>query len=117
MEARFIKNVDEYLKMSDVFLFPTTTDAQGTPMLEAISCGIPVVANRISGVTDCWIEDGKNGFISGLNAEEYADKVKRALRIDSNVLKKKSEEMISRCSTEHIDKKYFNLIKKVAKRD
>jgi glycosyltransferase involved in cell wall biosynthesis len=116
LEPKFINNVNEYLKMSDVFLFPTTTEALGTPMLEAISCGVPVVANRIAGVTDSWIEDGANGFVSNLDVEEFAGKVKRASELDPNVLKRKSDEMISRCSARHIDEEYYNLIKDAARK-
>jgi glycosyltransferase involved in cell wall biosynthesis len=116
LEARFVDKVDEYMKMSDVFLFPTTTEALGTPMLEAISCGIPVVANRIRGVTDCWIEDGKNGFISDLNVEEFAEKARKANDIDQAVLRQKREEILSHCSAQLIDERYFALIKETAKK-
>lgn len=118
LEARFIENVDEYLKMSEVFLFPTTSpEGLGTPMLEALSCGIPVIANRIKGVTDYWIKDGKNGYISDLNAREFAKKIEMGLRIPAPVLKQNREELIFRCSTEVIDKQYFNLLKKATKRN
>lgn len=116
LEAKFIKNVDEYLKMSDVFLFPTITEALGTPMLEAFSCGLPAVANRIPGVTDCWLEDGKNGFLSNLNTDEFTEKVKKATEIEPIILKQKRDEIISHCSTEFIDEEYFNLVKGLIKR-
>lgn len=116
LEARFIDNVDEYLKMADVFLFPTKRDALGTPMLEAISCGVPVVANRLPDVTDYWIKDEKNGYISELNAGEFAEKIRKAAEIDPITLKNEREKMISRCSTEVIDKEYFALLEKVIKR-
>ena len=34
---------------------------------EALSCGIPVVANKIDGVTTDWIEEGKNGYLASLD--------------------------------------------------
>jgi len=116
LEARFIENVDEYLKMADVFLFPTTAEALGTPMLEAISCGVPVVANRLPGVTDYWIKDGKNGYISDLNAKEFAEKVRKATEINSETMKNEREKLISLCSTEVIDKEYFDVLTKAVKR-
>jgi glycosyltransferase involved in cell wall biosynthesis len=33
--------------MADVYMFPTKEEGLGTPMLEAIACGTPVVANNI----------------------------------------------------------------------
>ena len=116
LEARFIDNIDEYLKMSDAFLFPVTDEGLGTPMLEAISCGIPVVANRIPGVTDSWIEDGKTGVLSDLNADEFPEKVRKVSEIYPTVLKQKRDEVISHCSTEVIDEEYFRLIKNVTKK-
>ena len=118
LEVKFIDNVDEYLKMSDVFLFPAVPpEGLGTPMLEAICCGMPVVANRIHGVTDYWIEDGKNGFISDLDAKEFAEKIKMALQIDPLILKQERERIISQCSTKVIDEEYFYIIRKMARRD
>lgn len=117
LETRFVDNVDEYLKMSDVFLFPTTTEALGTPMLEAFSCGIPVVANRIPGVTDYWIEDGKNGYTLGLNAKDFARKAQKALEITPAILKEKRGEIISHCSAKLIDERYFDLIKGTSKKN
>lgn len=114
LKAEFIENIDEYLKMSDIFLFPTTTEALGTPMLEAMACGLPVVANRIAGVTDYWIEDGKNGFISGLDAGEFAAKVEKAANIDREVFGRKREEVMRLCSAVVIDEIYFDLIKNIA---
>ncbi|MBU4377320.1 MAG: glycosyltransferase family 4 protein [Candidatus Omnitrophica bacterium] len=114
LKSEFIENVDKYLKMSDIYLFPTTTEALGTPMLEAMACGLPVVANRIKGVTDSWIEDGKNGYISSLNAGEFAEKIQRALAITPGILSKKRQEILSQCSARVLDEHYFSLLKELA---
>lgn len=116
IQVKFISNVDEYLKMSDVFVFPTTTEALGTPMLEAFCSGVPVVANRIPDVTDYWIEEGKNGFVSRLDTDEFAEKIVRTARIDKAVLKEKRDAIAALCSTEVIDKQYFDLIEKLTGR-
>jgi len=116
IQVKFISNVDEYLKMSDVFVFPTTTEALGTPMLEAFCSGVPVVANRIPDVTDYWIEEGKNGFVSRLDPDEFAGKVIKAVGIDKAVLKEKRDAVAALCSTEVIDKQYFDLIEKLTGR-
>lgn len=114
LKAGFVENVDEYLKMSDIYLFPTTTEALGTPMLEAMACGLPVVANRIKGITDSWVENGKNGFISGLDAKEFADKIKMASSIEPAVFTRKREAVMALCSAGIIDRQYFDLIKNAA---
>ena len=40
----FVFNIEDYIKLSDVFLFPAWNEALGTPILEAQACGVPVVA-------------------------------------------------------------------------
>ncbi len=117
LKAEFIENVDEYLKMSDIYVFPTTTEALGTPMLEATACGLPVVANRIEGVTDCWIEDGKNGFISDLDIAGFTDKIKKAAAINRAVFEDKRKEIMDSCSAKVIDERYFDLIKEMVRRN
>ena len=103
--------------MSDIFLFPTENEALGSLMLEALTCGLPVVANRIPGVTDCWIEDGKNGFLSKLDSREFAEKVRLALEIDPEAFMQKRQEVVSQCSADVIDKGYFDLIRKTTQRE
>ena len=70
------------------------------------------MANRIKGVTDSWIDDGKNGYISGLDAKEFADKIKIALGIEPAVFNRKRKEVMALCSAGIIDRQYFDLIKK-----
>ena len=82
LTKRFLENFDEYIKLSDVFLFPTWNEALGTPVLEAQACGVPVVANLMQGSTDYWIEDNIGGFaIEKFDDEIWAEKIKLALSI------------------------------------
>jgi glycosyltransferase involved in cell wall biosynthesis len=57
-----VSNVDEYLKASDCFVFPTEYEALSNSAIEAISCGLPCVATQVGGVPDI-IEDGVNGIL------------------------------------------------------
>jgi len=110
---RFIEEVDEYIKMSDVYLFPPKWEGLGTIMLESIACGIPVVAVRIEGITDIWIKDGKNGYLSKLDAGEFAQKVELALKIEEEDILRCSEDILRKYSTNEIDRRYFELICKL----
>jgi len=51
-----------YYCRASVFVFPSITDGFGKSVLEAMSCGLPVVITENSGVADV-ITDGKDGFI------------------------------------------------------
>ncbi len=48
-------------RSADAFLFPSTTETFGLVALEAMACGLPVIAARTGGVLDI-VTDGRNGF-------------------------------------------------------
>jgi glycosyltransferase involved in cell wall biosynthesis len=48
---------------SDVFVFPTLGDPFGLVVLEAMACGLPIIATNASGEIRDRVADGLNGFI------------------------------------------------------
>ena len=50
------------LQSSDVFILPSETESFGLAALEAVSCGVPVVATAVGGLPEL-IEDGVTGFL------------------------------------------------------
>ena len=79
----------------------------GTPILEALACGVPVVANDIPGVFDKWVHNGINGFVCELDAELWAEKIMMAAKISSTKMRKASAEVLEVASTEVIDAEYY----------
>ncbi|WP_048152118.1 glycosyltransferase family 4 protein [Palaeococcus ferrophilus] len=57
------EKVREYLQASDVYLSPTIYEAFGIAALEALACGVPVVANNHGGISEV-VEHGKTGLVS-----------------------------------------------------
>lgn len=54
--------VEEILVGADVFLLPSETESFGLAALEALSCGVPVVATRVGGLPEVVVH-GENGFL------------------------------------------------------
>src|SRR5262245_1437151 len=50
------------LSVSDVFLLPSAQESFGLAALEAMACGVPVVASRVGGLPEV-IEDGVSGCL------------------------------------------------------
>jgi L-malate glycosyltransferase len=55
-------DVTALLQRSDVFLFPSQTESFGLAALEALSCGVPVVASHTGGLPEL-IDDGVTGYL------------------------------------------------------
>ena len=108
LKKGFVQNIDEFIKMCDVFLFPTWNEGLGTPILEAQACGVPIVANSMSGSTNYWIKNYQAGFlVKQFNADDWANKVKMSLRIDKKTINKNCQKIQNIASTYLIDKKYL----------
>ena len=68
-------------RSADAFIFPSTTETFGLVALEAMACGLPVIAARSGGVLDT-VRDGYNGlYFDPAHPEEMGELV-RCLRLD-----------------------------------
>ena len=67
-EIRFLPYLEDpgkvarYYQAADLYLHPTRSDTFPTTILEALACGIPVVASAVGGIPEQIIE-GKTGFL------------------------------------------------------
>ncbi len=67
-----IPDVERFMQAADILAFPSAAEGLGTVMIEALCCGLPVVASRLPGVTDWVVSDGENGFLAPLDREQFA---------------------------------------------
>jgi glycosyltransferase involved in cell wall biosynthesis len=63
-------SMERYYRAADVFVLSSVREAHPVALLEAMSCGLPVVASRLAGSTDAVIEDGVNGRLVAPDNEE-----------------------------------------------
>ncbi len=55
--------VHDYLRASDIFVFPSRAEGMPASPLEALSCGLPCVLAPMEGIAEQVIENGKSGII------------------------------------------------------
>lgn len=96
-------DAEKYMKLSDIYAMPAYNEGFGTPMMEAMGCGLPVVGNKGETAFQEWIIDGVNGYLcdiespqSWAQAIEKASKFSKAqcLDISENIRKKAGQEAI-----------------------
>ena len=110
VQTGFIDNFDEYLKCSDVFLFPSKAEGLGTPILESQACGVPVVSNYIKDITDFIIAKNKGGYFLELDVKRWAETIQKAIEIPKEVLIENAEYVSKICSSKLIDDEYYKKI-------
>ncbi len=57
-----VDNVVPYLQAMDIFVLPSLTETSSLATMEAMSCGLPVIATPVGSIRE-YIKDGVNGFI------------------------------------------------------
>lgn len=78
------EDISEILPNLDIFTLPSRHEALGTSLLEAQSCGVPVVASNVGGIPEA-LMDKKTGFLFD-TFEELEEKL--TLLLDDEKLRK-----------------------------
>jgi len=74
------EKVSKYMTASDVFVLPSLSESFGIVNLEAMACGLPIVATMVGGIPEV-VKDGENGFlVEPKNPEQIAEKVLMLLK-------------------------------------
>lgn len=68
-------NVNEYLSISDVAVFPSLSEGLGISLLEKMSMGLPVVVSKIPVFTSMFKDNPPVLFYESLDCNDLADKI------------------------------------------
>lgn len=88
-------DVTKVLQGSDVFLLPSETESFGLGALEAMACGVPVVASNVGGRPEV-VQDGETGFLAAVGDIEAMAKHVRDLLADPDLHARMSRAARSR---------------------
>ena len=91
----FVDNPYSYMAQADLFVLSSRFEGFPNVVLEALACGVPVVAFDCPGDIGEIIEDGVNGWkVDRGNTTAFADTIERALaaRWDRDLIKKSVEK-------------------------
>jgi len=85
-------DVLQFYAAADVYVGPSLEDAFGLPILEAMACGLPVIASNRAGASEI-ITNGKDGLIlrEAQDAQELAGKL-RILQANPDLCRQMGEE-------------------------
>lgn len=82
MKQDYQADIASWMKKCTVVVNPSVTpESFGRTIIEAMACGIPVVATNIGGPTEI-IANGKDGFLVPLSAQPFAEVIIRLLEGD-----------------------------------
>jgi L-malate glycosyltransferase len=95
--------VEEILSIADVFMMPSGSETFGLAALEAMACGVPVVASNIGGLPEL-IDDRVNGFLCELGDVDAMTDRARALVTDPELHTKMSQAAHDRAEDFNIDR-------------
>ena len=111
------ENVGEYYNKSDIFALPSFNEGMSNTMLEALACGLPLIATNTGGAEEL-VKDGVNGFIVKMSdAEDLAEKIEKFL-INKELEEKMGKEsrlLAEKMSWSAVAKKYADLYAEIEK--
>ena len=106
--------VPYYIAISDVVALTSESEGLPTILVEAMSCGVPVITTNVGGVSDI-ITDGVNGFIAN-NYDEYRTKLEYIIKnnVRDDIGKNARNFILNNHSIEEVCLKIQNLYEKLA---
>jgi glycosyltransferase involved in cell wall biosynthesis len=105
----FKDNPYKYMKRSTIFVFPSLHESFGIAMVEAMSCGVPVIATKSYEGIENIIEQERTGLLINVGDEHViAESMLRLLNDDGlrRSLSKEAKKKVLNYSVEKITKQY-----------
>ena len=82
----FVNNVPDYLNAMDIFVMPSLTETTSLATLEAMSCGLPVIATKVGFIKSYLVKDHNGIFFPRDSATMLALKIEQLMK-DSELMR------------------------------
>lgn len=104
-----------FYKGSDLFVFSSLVETQGLVLVEAMAAGLPVVALRCASGSQAVIRDGKTGFLTTEDPQDFAQRCLSLLTKESlyDKFRKAAQKEAQNYSVDFCSKKLLQAYKKV----
>ncbi len=76
----FVKNVEDYYQAMDIFVMPSLTETTSLATLEAMSCGLPVIATKVGFIKSYLVKDYNGLFFPRCSATMLAIKIEKLIK-------------------------------------
>lgn len=90
----------ELMKASDIFVMPSQYEGLSIAMIEAMGCGLPIIASDARGLKD-YITDNENGLL--FNVGDHKDLADKILQLANNENLRKN---LSECARKSFEREY-----------
>lgn len=100
------ENIQKFYQMADIFVLPSYTEGLPLVVIEAMACGLPVIASKVGGIPEV-ISDSENGFLVQPQKEDVLKVKLETLVTDPNL-----REQFGKFSMQIIDDE-FNIEYKI----
>lgn len=103
-------DVYPYLRQSDCFILPSFYEGMPISLIEAMGCGLPIIASNVGGIPDM-IKDEYSGLIIEPNSDDLVEAIKRII-VDQNLREKLGTNALHdsyRFSIEEMIKQYTDI--------
>ncbi|MCK5850656.1 MAG: glycosyltransferase family 4 protein [Kiritimatiellae bacterium] len=112
-----VQNIEQYLQLSDIFVFPSRQEGFGTVQIEAMACGLPCVVNDIPDVSLDIFPDESVGYrVSDNQVQDYVRICSHLLADTSRceaIGEKARERAVSCFSSDTIADRYIDFYGKI----
>lgn len=76
-----LEELPDIYRNADIFILPSVMEGMSSVTLQAMACGLPIVASRVKGFEDI-LENNVNGFNAGYkNPNEFADGLEKLIKL------------------------------------